>query len=92
VTPSGFPTIVHSLLCPFSIFIVDLFRTAYPFNTPGAFLPHSAINLSVKTEDGGAAQNPEPSPQILDLTRPLRYNILIFTNKAKFEIVLCFQK
>lgn len=46
-------------------------RTAYPFNTPGAFLPHSAINLSVKTEDGAAPQNPEPSPQILDLTRPL---------------------
>jgi len=47
-------------------------RTAYPFNSPGAFLPHSAINLSVKTEEGGATtQNPEPSPQILDLTRPL---------------------
>ena len=38
---------------------------------PGAFIPHSAINLSVKTEEsqGGAS---EASPQILDLTRPIR--------------------
>ena len=43
--------------------------TTYPFNSPAPFLPHSAINLSVKTEEAVAAG--EPSPQILDLTRPL---------------------
>ena len=86
----------------------------YPFNTPGAFVPHSAINLSrskgeespvsqsldlsVSEAGGGPAgpavsssapgppqflsptpyqangspsQNPNPSPQILDLTRPM---------------------
>ena len=77
----------------------------YPFNTPGAFVPHSAINLSVKSTDdspvsqsldltvsdntGGSVvsstgpqflgysttaspgQPPNPSPQILDLTRPM---------------------
>ena len=43
--------------------------TSYPFNSPPSFLPHSAINLSVKTEE--AVGGGEPSPQILDLTRPL---------------------
>ena len=38
---------------------------------PGAFIPHSAINLSVKTEETGAGAS-EASPQILDLTRPIR--------------------
>ena len=48
--------------------------TSYPFNTPAAptaFLPHSAINLSVKTEESGGPGQGDPSPQILDLTRPL---------------------
>ena len=44
--------------------------SSYPFSSPGAFLPPTAINLSVKTED--SAQTAELSPQILDLTRPLR--------------------
>ena len=46
--------------------------TSYPFNSPAAptaFLPHSAINLSVKTEESSGQG--DPSPQILDLTRPL---------------------
>ena len=85
----------------------------YPFNTPGAFVPHSAINLSRTKEEespvtqsldlsvsesgpgagqgvtsvsssgtpqflspgyqatGSPSQNPNPSPQILDLTRPM---------------------
>ena len=49
-----------------------------PGGPSGAFLPHSAINLSVKTEEaapgpGGQTQaNSETSPQILDLTRPIR--------------------
>ena len=52
-------------------------NTSYPFSTgPGAFLPHSAINLSVKTEETNLNGQPQtasdPSPQILDLTRPLR--------------------
>lgn len=38
---------------------------------PGAFIPHSAINLSVKTEEAGTGAS-EASPQILDLTRPIR--------------------
>ena len=48
---------------------------AYTFAGPTAFLPHSAINLSVKTEEAGQTGQPstEPSPQILDLTRPLRW-------------------
>ena len=45
-------------------------------SAPGAFLPHSAINLSVKTEESPLTGQPQtssdPSPQILDLTRPLR--------------------
>ena len=27
----------------------------YPYNTPGAFLPHSAVNLSVKATEAAAA-------------------------------------
>ena len=48
--------------------------TSYPFNSPAAptaFLPHSAINLSVKTEETVGSGQGDPSPQILDLTRPL---------------------
>ena len=48
--------------------------SSYPFTTPAAptaFLPHSAINLSVKTEESGGPGQGDPSPQILDLTRPL---------------------
>ena len=48
--------------------------SSYPFTTPAAptaFLPHSAINLSVKTEETGGPGQGDPSPQILDLTRPL---------------------
>ena len=48
--------------------------STYHFNTqaaPTAFLPHSAINLSVKTEESGGPGQGDPSPQILDLTRPL---------------------
>ena len=48
--------------------------TTYPFNAqaaPTAFLPHSAINLSVKTEETAGPGQGDPSPQILDLTRPL---------------------
>ena len=43
---------------------------SYPFSTTGAFVP-PAINLSVKPVEETTSQ--EPSPQILDLTRPLRY-------------------
>merc|ERR1719192_2503464 len=88
-------------------------RSVYPFSTPGAFVPHSAINLSRTKEEespvsqsldltvsesgqgppalvsvssagpasqflspsyqanGSPSQNPNPSPQILDLTRPM---------------------
>jgi hypothetical protein len=52
-------------------------RSTYPFSSPGApgaFIPHSAINLSVKAPEEGQ-QSAEPSPQILDLTRPLRYTL-----------------
>ena len=48
--------------------------STYPFTTPAAptaFLPHSAINLSVKTEETSVPGQGDPSPQILDLTRPL---------------------
>ena len=38
----------------------------YPYNTPGAFVPHSAINLSVK---GGELQS-TPTVSSLDLTMP----------------------
>ena len=56
--------------------------TPYPFSTPGAILPHSAINLSVKTEEA-SGQTAELSPQILDLTRPLRYqSSLLLCNVA----------
>ena len=44
---------------------------AHSSSSPGAFLPHSAINLSVKTEEAGAGAG-AASPQILDLTRPIR--------------------
>ena len=30
-------------------------RSMYPYNTPGAFVPHSAINLSVKANEAAAA-------------------------------------
>jgi len=89
-------------------------RSVYPFSTPGAFVPHSAINLSRTKEEespvtqsldlsvsepgqppgitsvsstgppqflsaagsgysatASPAQNANPSPQILDLTRPM---------------------
>ena len=50
----------------------NLSRSSYPaFSSPAAFVPHSAINLSVKTNEEGP-HSAEPSPQILDLTRPLR--------------------
>ena len=39
-----------------------LFRSVYPFNTPGAFVPHSAINLSRTKEDES------PVTQSLDLS------------------------
>ena len=51
----------------------NISRSSYPaFSSPAAFVPHSAINLSVKTNEEGQ-HSAEPSPQILDLTRPLRY-------------------
>ena len=37
-------------------------RSVYPFNTPGAFVPHSAINLSRTKEEES------PVSQSLDLT------------------------
>ena len=37
-------------------------RSVYPFNTPGAFVPHSAINLSRTKEDES------PVTQSLDLS------------------------
>ncbi len=39
-------------------------RSMYPYNTPGAFVPHSAINLSVKPNEGPIV----PGPSSLDLT------------------------
>ena len=65
---SGTYTTSYTSLAPYD-------RSSYPFSTtPGAFLPHSAINLSVKTEEA-TGQTAELSPQILDLTRPLRCRI-----------------
>ena len=40
----------------------SLARSVYPFNTPGAFVPHSAINLSRTKEEES------PVSQSLDLT------------------------
>ena len=40
----------------------SLGRSVYPFNTPGAFVPHSAINLSRTKEEES------PVSQSLDLT------------------------
>ena len=39
-----------------------MFRSVYPFNTPGAFVPHSAINLSRTKEEES------PGSQSLDLS------------------------
>ena len=38
----------------------------YPYNTPGAFVPHSAINISVKANE--VAANAAPMASSLDLT------------------------
>ena len=65
---SAYSTTTYTSLAPYDRFSA----TTYPFSTPGAILPHSAINLSVKTEEA-SGQTAELSPQILDLTRPLRY-------------------
>ena len=66
---SAYSTTTYTSLAPYDRFSAT---TPYPFSTPGAILPHSAINLSVKTEEA-SGQTAELSPQILDLTRPLRY-------------------
>ena len=66
---SAYSTTTYTSLAPYDRFPST---TPYPFSTPGAILPHSAINLSVKTEEA-SGQTAELSPQILDLTRPLRY-------------------
>ena len=41
---------------------IFFFRSVYPFNTPGAFVPHSAINLSRTKEEES------PVSQSLDLS------------------------
>ena len=64
---SSYSTTTYTSLAPYDRFSA----TSYPFSTPGAILPHSAINLSVKTEEA-SGQTAELSPQILDLTRPIR--------------------
>ena len=47
----------------FKIFLIPLCsRSVYPFTTPGAFVPHSAINLSRTKEEES------PVSQSLDLS------------------------
>ncbi|XP_071749835.1 uncharacterized protein [Lepeophtheirus salmonis] len=45
-------------------------RTMYPYNTPGAFVPHSAINLSVKTPE----DLPSTTQSSMDLSDSSSYN------------------
>ena len=58
----------------------------YPYNTPGAFVPHSAINLSVKADEaqGGTGTSAvssldltmtEGTPTTGKRTVPITYNI-----------------
>ena len=55
---------LNKLLCLIDHIIdINISRSAYPFSTPGAFIPHSAINLSVKGVD-----QPSPPLQSLDLS------------------------
>ena len=70
---SAYSTTTYTSLAPYDRFSAT---SSYPFSTPGAILPHSAINLSVKTEEA-SGQSAELSPQILDLTRPIRYRRML---------------
>ena len=64
-------------------------RSVYPFNTPGAFVPHSAINLSRSKEEES------PGSQSLDLSvsesGPGVTGVSVSSGSSGSGLVSCFR-